>query len=243
MKPTVLLAQATTPDGRLMSLHEHDGALLIRVAGVELMSTRQHHSEERLAEVACEHVRGRTRPRVLIGGLGLGFTLRTALAHLGPEASVVVVELLPAVVEWNRDPAYGLAAEALADPRVETITGDVADVLDTSHGKFDAIILDVDNGPSGLSTGTNDRLYTPAGLARARAALKPGGCLVVWSAGDDPAFVERMGRAGYDVTVERARTHSTGGSWTTLFIGTARGQPHRRRESGPGLKPPSSRPG
>jgi len=222
MKPTILRAQATTPDGKVMSLHEHDGALVIRVAGVELMSTRQHHSEERLADVACDHVRGRPQPRVLIGGLGLGFTLRAALARLGPDASVVVVELMPAVVEWNRDPAYGLAGEALADPRVETIVGDVADVLKASRGDFDAIILDVDNGASGLSTGSNDRLYAPAGLSLAHAALKGGGCLVVWSATDDSSFVERMRRAGYDVAVERARTHATGGSWTWLFIGTAR---------------------
>jgi len=102
------------------------------------------------------------------------------------------------------------------------IAGDVADVLETSRSRFDAIILDVDNGASGLSTAANDRLYTPAGLGSARAALAPGGCLVVWSAGDDPAFAERMRHAGYDVTVERARTHATGGSWTTLFIGTVR---------------------
>jgi len=126
------------------------------------------------------------------------------------------------VVEWNRDPAYGLAGEALADPRVETIVGDVADVLKASRGDFDAIILDVDNGASGLSTGSNDRLYAPAGLSLAHAALKGGGCLVVWSATDDSSFVERMRRAGYDVAVERARTHATGGSWTWLFIGTAR---------------------
>jgi len=223
MKPTILRAHATTPDGKRMSLHEHDGALVIRVAGVELMSTRQHHSEERLAAAACDHVRGRPRPRVLIGGLGLGFTLRAALSRLGPEARVVVVELMPAVVEWNRDPAYGLAAGALADPRVETIVGDVAVVLENSRGDFDAIILDVDNGASGLSTRSNERLYSPAGLALARAALRGGGCLAVWSATDDPAFVERMRRAGYDVTVERARTHATGGSWTWLFIGTRSG--------------------
>jgi spermidine synthase len=222
MKPTLLRAQATTPDGRIMSLHEHDGALAIRVAGVELMSTRQHHSEERLAELACARVRDRPRPRVLIGGLGLGFTLRAVLAQLGPAGRATVVELMPAVIEWNRDPAYNLAADALADPRAETIAGDVADVLEASRSRFDAIILDVDNGASGLSMGSNSRLYTAAGLATARAALTPGGCLAVWSAGDDPAFVERMRKAGYDVTVERARTHATGGGWTSLFIGVAR---------------------
>lgn len=204
-----------------MSLHEHDGEFVIRVAGVELMSTRQHHSEERLAELACDRVRQRQRPRVLIGGLGLGFTLRAVLAHLGPAAAVTVVELMPAVIAWNRDPAWNLAADALADPRVEVIAGDVTGVLEASRSRFDAIILDVDNGASGLSMGSNSRLYTLAGLATARAALTPGGCLAVWSAGEDPPFVERMRRAGYDVTVERARVHATGGSWTTLFIGMA----------------------
>lgn len=222
MKPTILRAEATTPDGRRMTLHEHDGALFIRIAGVELMSTRQHHSEERLAEVASERVQCRPRPKVLIGGLGLGFTLRAALAHLGPNAEVTVVELLPAVIEWNRDPAYGLAAEALTDPRVDVVAGDVADVLEGSRSRFDAIILDVDNGASGLSMAANDRLYSPAGLGLTRAALAPGGCLVVWSAGEDSAFVERMRRAGYEVAVERARAHATGGSWTSLFIGTLR---------------------
>jgi len=222
MKPTLLRAQATTPDGRIMSLHEHDGALSIRVAGVELMSTRQHHSEERLAELACARVRSRPRPRVLIGGLGLGFTLRAVLAQLGPAGHATVVELMPAVIEWNRDPAFNLAADALADPRAETIVGDVADVLEAGRGRFDAIILDVDNGASGLSMGSNSRLYAASGLATARAALAPGGCLAVWSADDDPAFVERMRRAGYDVMVERARTHATGGGWTSLFIGVAR---------------------
>jgi spermidine synthase len=201
---------------------------MIRVGGVELMSTRQHHSEERLAELACAQLRCRGRPRLLIGGLGMGFTLRAALSHLGPDATVVVAELMPAVVAWNQNPEYGLGADAMADPRVEIITGDVVEVIKRSRGSFDAIILDVDNGASGLSADANGLLYTEAGLATARRALKPGGCLAVWSAGDDPAFVDRMRRGGVEVTVERARTHATGGSWNALFIGVARQAPPTR---------------
>jgi spermidine synthase len=220
MKKTILCDQATTPDGRPMTLHEHDGAFMIRIDGVELMSTRQHHSEELLAELACGHLRtGTPGACVLIGGLGLGFTLRAALQHLPADAAVVVVELMPAVVEWNRDPEYGLGADAMADPRVDVVTGDVADVLRKSRRRFDAVILDVDNGASGLTTAANGRLYSVAGLAAAKAALKPRGCLAVWSAGDDPAFVQRMGQCGFDVVVERARTHSGGGSRNSLFIG------------------------
>ncbi|MFM8890560.1 MAG: hypothetical protein ACKOTB_02860, partial [Planctomycetia bacterium] len=111
-----------------MTLHEHDGVFMIRIAGVELMSSRQHHSEERLAELACSHVRSAGAARVLIGGLGLGFTLRRALENLAADASVVVAELMPAVIQWNREPRYGLGADALADPRTQVVTGDVTDV-------------------------------------------------------------------------------------------------------------------
>ena len=220
MKKTNLLDQATTPDGRPMTLHEHDGVFMIRIDGVELMSTRQHHSEEKLAELACSHIgRQSAGARVLIGGLGLGFTLRAALQNLSLGAAVVVVELMPAVIRWNQRPEYGLAADAMADPRVEVVAGDVADVLKKRRGCFDAVSLDVDNGASGLTAAANSRLYSVAGLAMARAALKPDGCLAVWSADADPAFVQRMGQGGFAVTVERARTHPTGGSWNHLFIG------------------------
>ena len=220
MKATILRAQATTADGTLMTLHEHDGAFTIRIGGVELMSTRQHHSEERLAALGCGQIRG-TAARVLIGGLGLGFTLRAALRVLPAAASVLVVELMPAVIEWNLDPAYGLGGDALRDSRVDVIAGDVAAVIGRSRREFDSIILDIDNGASGLCAESNGRLYTQAGLERARAALRPGGCLAIWSAGDDPPFAERMRCSGFRVEVERARTHPGGGSWNTLFVGRA----------------------
>jgi spermidine synthase len=219
MKPTILRDRAVTPDGQPLTLHEHDGVFTIRVGTVELMSSRQHHSEERLAEIACAGLRERPRARVLIGGLGMGFTLRAALGRLGADADVVVAELMPAVIRWNQTPDYGLGADALADPRVAMVEGDVVNVLRDSPGRFDAVILDVDNGASGLSVGSNDRLYSLKGLSRTAAALRPGGCLAVWSAGDDPAFADRLGRAGFAVKTERASVHAGGGGWTTLFLG------------------------
>jgi spermidine synthase len=220
MKPTRLLDRATTPDGIPITLHEHDGTLSIRVGGAELRSARQHHSEERLAELACAGLRDRGRAAVLIGGLGLGFTLRETLRHVGPDATVVVAELVPAVIDWNRNPAYRLAADVIDDPRVEIVEGDVADLLAESRGRFDSIMLDVDNGASGLTAAGNDALYVATGLGAARAALKPRGRLAVWSAGDDRRFVARMEEAGFDVEVVKARTHPTGGSWNSIFIGT-----------------------
>jgi len=220
MKPTRLLDRSATPDGTPITLHEHDGAISIRVGGVELMSTRQHHSEERLAELACAGLRERRRATVLIGGLGLGFTLRETLRHVASDAIVVVAELVPAVIAWNRDPVHRLAADVIDDPRVEIITGDVADVLAESRGRFDCVMLDVDNGASGLTAAANDALYVATGLGAVRAALKPRGRLAVWSAGDDRRFVARMEEAGFEVEVVKARTHPTGGSWNSIFIGT-----------------------
>lgn len=220
MKPTVLRDRAVAPDGTPLTLHEHDGAFTIRVGGVELMSSRQHHSEERLAELSCAAIASRRRARVLVGGLGMGFTLRRCLACLAADAEVVVAELVPAVVRWNREPAYGLAVDALADPRVTVYEGDVADVLWNDAARFDAAILDVDNGAAGLVAAGNDRLYSASGLDRGRRGLRPGGVLAVWSTADDPPFVERMRRAGFTVRVEKERIHASGGPSAFLFIGT-----------------------
>lgn len=220
MKPTRLLGRAATPDGTTITLHEHDGTLSIRAGGIELMSTRQHHSEERLAELACAGLGDRSRAMVLIGGLGLGFTLRETLRHITTDATVVVAELVPEVIAWNREPSYGLASDVIDDQRVKIITADVADVLAESRGRFDAIMLDVDNGPRGLTAAANDRLYVARGLGAARAALRPGGRLAVWSAAEDPQFVARMEKAGFAVEVFKARTHPTSGSWNSIFVGT-----------------------
>lgn len=232
MKPVILRERAVTPDGRALTLHEHDGVFTIRVDGVELMSTRQHHSEERLAELACAHLRTESaRSAVLIGGLGLGFTLRATLRQVSGDAAVVVAELVPAVIAWNRRPEYGLGCDAMADPRVEVVAADVADVIRRRPAAFDAVILDVDNGADGLTVAANDRLYSAAGLASARSALRPGGALAVWSAGADDSFAGRMRRAGFAVSVERARVHAGGGGWTTLFLGRVEaGETKPRRE-------------
>jgi spermidine synthase len=220
MKPTRLLDRSVTPEGTPLTLHEHDGDLSIRIDGVELMSTRQHHSEERMAELACGDLRDHPAAAVLIGGLGLGFTLRETLRHLAADATVVVAELVPAVIAWNRNPAYALAGDVIDDPRVEVVAGDVADLLRASRDRFDRIMLDVDNGASGLTAAANDRLYSSQGLRAARAALRPRGRLAVWSAGPDPRFVARMEGAGFVVEVARARTHPTSGSWNSIFLGT-----------------------
>jgi spermidine synthase len=212
------LGTATAPDGTVLTLYRHDGAYGIRVDGVELMSTRRHHSEDRLAEIVCAPLADRAGPRVLIGGLGLGFTLRAALRTLPADARVVVAEIVAGVIEWNRDPAYDLAAAALADPRVELRHADVADVLRDGAGAYDAIMLDVDNGADALTTAGNARLYAEAGVRAAVAALRPGGRLAYWSAGADPRFEAALRRAGLAVESTRVRAHATAGGMHTLLV-------------------------
>ena len=219
MKKWTTVDQALTPDGKTISLNEHDGSYMIRVDGVPLMSTRQHASEEKLALLACAHVRGIRGARVLIGGLGFGFTLRAALATVDVYATVVVAEILSAVIAWNRNAAFPLAADALADPRVTVLQQDVGEAIREGRGGFDAIILDVDNGPAALSTDGNRRLYDSSGLRSAHAALRPGGCLALWSVAPDPAFERLMTQAGFRVEVQRCRSQVSSGRWHTLFLG------------------------
>jgi len=219
VKKWTAVGQALTPDGKIVSLHEHEGSYLIRVDGVPLMSTRQHGSEQKLAQLACAHLKAKPGARVLLGGLGFGFTLKAALAELPPDAGVVVGEILAAVIAWNRDPALRLAADALADPRVIVRQQDVADLIRAEPGGFDSIILDVDNGPVALSADSNDRLYDSAGLKRIRAALKPEGCLAVWSAAPDPAFERLLTRAGFLVEVQACRAYANSGHRHTLILG------------------------
>lgn len=218
MKRVERLDQATAPDGTVLTLYRHDGAYFIQIGTVELMSTRRHHSEERLAELACVPLRERAGARVFIGGLGMGFTLKAALRALGPDARVLVAEIVAGVIAWNRRPDYPFAGAALDDPRVELHEGDAADVLRASRGAFDAILLDVDNGADALTTEGNAWLYGDAGIRVAAAALRPGGRLVYWSADPDRAFEKALRRAGLTVEVSRARAHSTSGAWHTLYI-------------------------
>ena len=220
MKPLERLGEARTPDGTLLQLFRHDGAYLIRADGVELMSTRRHHSEDTLAAVACAPLAAKRGVRVLIGGLGLGFTLREALRQLGPDAEVVVAELVAEVIEWNANPDYALSAEAMQDPRVRIVHDDVSKVLRRNVGGFDAIMLDTDNGPEGMIMKENSRLYATRGIAATMAALKPGGTIVYWSVGDDPDFKHALENAGLDVKAMKVRAHVTSGPFHTLYVAT-----------------------
>jgi spermidine synthase len=223
MKPLERLGEARTPNGTLITLYRHDGAYLIRADGVELMSTRRHLSEDQLAEVACAPLREMPQARVLIGGLGLGFTLRAALRELRDDAEVVVAELVPEVIEWNADPRYGISVEAMGDPRVRVALDDVTNVLRASPAAFDAIMLDTDNGPDGMLMSENARLYAMHGIRTTVAALRPGGSIVYWSVGDDPKFASALRGAGLTVTMRRVRAHDTTGPMHTLYVAARRG--------------------
>jgi spermidine synthase len=207
LKKWNLVDESLTPDGKAISLWEHDGSYAIRVGAEELMSTRQHASEEKMAELACAGVKEKRRARVLVGGLGFGFTLRAVLAAVAKDTEVVVAELLGAVVAWNRDPALPLAGAALADRRVNVVERDVAEVIRSVRGHFDSVILDVDNGPVALTTPANSALYGDDGVALIRLSLRPGGCAAFWSAGSDVRFAKTLTRAGFAVTVERVGSH------------------------------------
>lgn len=222
VKKWTTLDRAAAPDGKFISLHEHDGSYSIHVDGAPLMSTRQSASEERLAELACANLSAKPAARILIGGLGFGFTLKAALASVASDAEVVVAELLGAVIAWNRNPLYSLAADAMADPRVSIRQQDVLEVIRAEPGGFDSIILDVDNGPAALSTDGNQELYGDEGLRWARAALRPGGCVAYWSAAPDPAFEKRMARAGFAVEARVCRARPSAGARHTIFLGRVR---------------------
>ena len=212
MIPWKSLDSARVPgDGTELRLYERGGEFSIRVNGCELMNSRVHGSEDALAEFACARIAGLPSPRVLIGGLGMGYTTAAALHRLGAGSRVVVAELVPAVVAWNRSFLAELAGHPLQDPRVTVREADVALILREERRAYDAILLDVDNGPAGLTRKGNDRLYTEAGLAAAFAALRPAGVLAVWSASPDRAFARRLCRAGFDVDELPVRARGAGG--------------------------------
>ncbi|MDR5901354.1 spermidine synthase [Halomonas icarae] len=198
--------------GTRLRLLKRNDEFSIRIAGSpgELMNTRLHGSEDALAELACQRVTERPGARVLVGGLGMGFTLAAALAGLGEDAEVVVAELVPGVVEWNRGPLGAAAGHPLDDARTRVVVGDVGELLRDEPGGFDAILLDVDNGPEGLTRRENDWLYSPEGLAAAQRALRPNGVLAVWSAGEDSAFTERLRRVGLLVETVTVRAQRSG---------------------------------
>lgn len=219
MKRVERLGEAAAPDGTVMTLYRHDGAYALRVNNVELMNTRRFHSEEQLAQRVCLPLRDTAGARVLIGGLGFGFTLRAALRVLPPDAAVVVAEIVGEIIEWNRNPDYPLASQALADPRVELRHDDVANVLREGRGRYDAIMLDVDNGAGALTTGGNAALYRTAGVRTAMDALRPGGRLAYWSAEAEPEFAALLRRAGLTVDELRVPAHAgRSGPRHTLLI-------------------------
>jgi spermidine synthase len=222
MIPWVLLDSTQVPgNGGEMRLYQHDTEFSIRLKGRagELMNSRVHGSEEALAQRTCAKLVGRAAPRVLIGGLGMGFTLVAALQHLGPEAEVVVAELVPAVVAWNRDQLGALAGHPLNDPRVKVREGNVAKPIRSTKAGYDAILLDVDNGPEGLTRKDNDSLYSISGLTDAYAALRPKGVLAVWSAGPDKGFVQRLRKVGFEVDELRVRARGSKGSHHVIWLG------------------------
>jgi len=198
MKPNILLAETKTPDGAILTLREHDGHFKISLNGDELMHSFTTRSEAEMGTRVAERYSGNRAPRFLIGGLGLGFTLRAVIEHLPAGGRVDVAELLPEVVSWNRDFLQGLNGSLLEDPRVRIHLGDVADLLNVA-GRYDGILLDVDNGPTPMVASENRRLYEAAGLARIAAALRPGGTAAFWSARTDPAFEKRLRKTGFQV--------------------------------------------
>ena len=210
MTPRTLVATADVPGGVPLRLVRHGGDFMILLDRNELMSTRMNGSEEALGTMTVARLAERRAPAVLIGGYGMGFTLRAVLAALGPDAAVTVAELVPAIVDWAHGPMAALTAGCLDDPRVRVRFEDVALAIATAPDAYDAILLDVDNGPDGLTREGNDGLYTARGLAAARAALKPRGVLAIWSAGPDPAFARRLAAAGFAVDEMRVRARQNG---------------------------------
>jgi spermidine synthase len=220
-----LLGRTSTPEGVELALTRRDREYVILAAGRSLMSSRMHGSEEALATFGCRAVRTRERPSVLVGGLGMGYTLRAALDLLPADATVVVAELVPAVVEWNQGPLGPLAGHPLADKRVRVKVGDVAAILRASRDRFDSVLLDVDNGPAAFTASDNEGLYGDRGLAAARAALRVGGVLAVWSAWENRRFEQRLRYGRFEVEVERVRGRlKRGGPRHTIFLG------HKREE-------------
>ena len=216
-----LLDTALIPDdGGELRLFEVGDEFVIKLTGTggELMSTRTHGSEDALAEIACKKIANRPQPRVLIGGLGMGFTLASALRHLGDSAEVVVAELVAGVIEWNHGPLGAKAGNPLQDKRASVREHDVALILKAEKQAYDAILLDVDNGPEGLTHTANDWLYSMQGLSACMQALRANGVLAVWSAGPDRDFTERLKKTGFKVEELRVYAHGKKGTRHTLWM-------------------------
>ncbi|KQR81331.1 spermidine synthase [Sphingomonas sp. Leaf343] len=223
MTPRELLGVAEVPGGPPLRLFRRGGDFMIVLERNELMSTRMNGSEIALGTMTCGRLAGRAAPRLLIGGYGMGFTLRAVLGLLDAKARVVVAELVPGIVDWARGPMADLTGGCLDDPRVDLRLTDVGAVLDAPEDGYDAILLDVDNGPDGLTRPANDGLYTSRGLSRARMALRPGGILAIWSAAPDAAFARRLAHAGFIVDEVRTKARDNGkGPTHVIWFATRR---------------------
>lgn len=222
MKPRELIGTAPIPGGDELRLFRREDEYTIALGGNELMSSRMSGSEEALATMICARLRDGASAHLLIGGYGMGFTLRAALALLGPGGRVTLAELVPEILDWARGPMAKLTAGCLDDPRVEVIAGDVAETIRAATRRYDAILLDVDNGPDGLTRTGNDKIYSAQGLASAKAVLKPGGILAIWSAAPDAAFSRRLKDSGFKVeeVSVRARSNGKGPRHTIWFAGS-----------------------
>ena len=205
-----------------MSLHRRGDEYSIKTGYSELMNSRMHGSEDALAELGCKHLDKKPHVRVLIGGLGMGFTLAETLKHVADDAEVIVAELVPAVIQWNKTYLSALAGHPLKDKRVRVHQGDVGNLIRAEKGGFDAILLDVDNGPEGLTRKENDALYSLAGLKLGLAGLRDGGVYGVWSTFPDARFSKRMQQAGFKVEEIRARAHGKRGSKHMIWLGERR---------------------
>ncbi|NIJ15612.1 spermidine synthase [Sphingobium vermicomposti] len=210
MQPRELIDTAPIPGGQELKLYRRGGDYMIVLDRNELMSSRMSGSEKALAVFTLDRLKQVSDPHLLIGGYGMGFTLRAALAQMGPGGRVTLAELVPQIIAWARGPMVDLAAGCLDDPRVRLVEGDVAAAIASASGSYDAILLDVDNGPDGLTTPSNDRLYSAAGLAAAKAALKSGGILAIWSAAPDVAFTRRLRDAGFLVEEVAVKARDNG---------------------------------
>ncbi len=199
MKPRIKIATARTPDGGELALYQHDRDFFITVNGQDLMHSRQNESELELARLGCRHLAGYKSPRILVGGLGMGYTLRQTLDMFGPNARVVVGELVDAVIEWNREFLGALNGHPLSDPRVQIETGDIVGLVSRSNRQFDAILLDVDNGPEAMTDAGNQRLYSHEGILSCRGALAKKGCLAVWSAEPNKKYEQLLMQCGFHV--------------------------------------------
>lgn len=218
-----MVGVAEVPDGPPLRLFRRGADFMIVLERNELMSTRMSGSEVALGTMTCDRLADRPAPHLLVGGYGMGFTLRAVLAQLGPDASVTVAELVPGIIEWARGPMAALADGCLDDPRVALEIGDVGATIRSAARRYDAILLDVDNGPDGLTRPGNDGLYGPRGLAAAHSALRAGGVLAVWSAAPDPRFARRLGDSGFDVEEVKVRARENGkGATHVIWFATRR---------------------